>query len=544
MKFQIVVPPSLPAEISTYSPYGAMYIAAALKEDGHEVRIENGDLDKFDEIELVRRVKEFDPDAVGFSATISTSYKFVKDASRRIKDLFPEVKIIVGGGLSAAAETVLKCTAADIVVVGEGDITIKELTGKMVSGEPYDNVAGICFRQGETFVRTPPRAAITNLDTLKYPAFDLVDIEKYFIDVNKFARGFLNYKNPDPRLFEPHRSKKMFRVPISRGCINSCTFCYRSVRGIRYFSFQYIFDYVEYIMREFGINVFSFGDECFASHKAWAWRFIEELRKRKIDIMFHILGTKVETVDRDLLYALKEAGCFMIEYGFESGSQKMLDIMEKRVTVKQNIDAARWTKEAGLFTMPALVLGMPGETRETVRETIEFLKAIDYGPEWYQFTYAFAVPGTPLYEYALKTGLISDEDGYLESIYKITPNDCWNSSAFINFTSETLEEARSWPAMIHESLLRHFSRNELDYAMKKYVKSGIVLFYLKKYGLLKTCRRIAEKIFKAAKAANQEADLPKNTDRKRHLETVNKYIGKGQTGMSLRKVLSMIHAGT
>ena len=548
MKFQIIVPLSLTTEISTYAPYGAMYIATALQEEGHEVRIENGDIDKFDTAELLRRIKEFAPDVIGFSATVSTSYKYVKETSKRIRRQLPQVKIVVGGGLAAAAEVVLKHTETDIVVIGEGDVTIKELTRKLACKEPYHDVAGICFRGHEGIVRTPPRTPIRNLDVLKYPAFDLVDIDKYLIDIRRYIKGFLHYKNYDQRLFQPHRSKRMLRIPLSRGCINSCSFCYRPVRGIRYFSFQYIFDYIEYLMGKFNINVFSFGDECFAANKAWGWKFLEELRRRKLDIMFQILGTKVETVDYELLRTFKDAGCFIIEYGFESGSQKMLDIMEKRVTVRQNLEAARWTKQADLFTMPAFVFGMPGETTETVRDTIEFLKAIDYGSEWYQYTYTFAVPGTPLYEYAKATGLISDEDKYLESIYLSTPNNFLDLPHFINFTAEPLEVVQSWPALVHGALLRHYSKNWIDYFVKRYVKPKNILFSLKRYGFMKTLTKIWSRLFarisRKTSVAKQDCLRQESAGRVKHLEVINRFLGKDQPGMSLRKLLKQMQVKT
>lgn len=540
MKFQIVVPPSLPGRIPTHPPYGALYIATSLKREGYETRVENGDLDGFSDEELLRRINDFSPDVVGISATISTSYKFVKKISALIKKRFPGIKIIVGGGLSASAEVVLKNTSVDIVVIAEGDITVKELAKSFVSGGPLGGIDGICFREGDNILKTRPRKPILDLDLLPYPDFDLIDTEKYLIDIKDYLAGFVHYTNPDPRLFEPHRSKKMFRAPISRGCINKCSFCYRSVPGIRYFSFKYIFDYIEYLMDRYRINVFSFGDECFAANKEWGWKFLEELERRKLDIMFQVFGTKVETVDQELLRAFKKAGCFSIEYGFESGSQKMLNVIEKRVSLKQNIDTARWTKEEGLFTMPAFVLGMPGETTETIKETIEFMKAIDYGPEWFQHTFAFAVPGTPLYEYARLTGLITDEDKYLESIHLLTPNNFLDSGVFINFTSEPIEVLRNWPSLIIESLCRHYAKNDLDYFIKRYVRPQSIVYNLKNYGLKKTLAKVCDRLFSRKKQLGhnpkEKIARAETEERKNYIKFVNRFLGKGTPGMSLREI--------
>ena len=116
-------------------------------------------------------------------------------------------------------------------------------------------------------------------------------------------------------------------------------------------------------MNKYNVGFFSFGAELFFPNKKYYWEFIDGIKSRKLDILFYIAGARVNTVDKDILLALKETGCWMIEYGFESGSQKMLDIMEKGTTVEQNIQVARWTKEAGLLPCPPSFL----ECRERLR---------------------------------------------------------------------------------------------------------------------------------------------------------------------------------
>jgi len=519
-----------------------MYIAAALREEGVEVRIENGDLDHFDQEELLRRIEGFSPDVVGFSATVSTSYRFVKRASAEIRRRRPKIFQVVGGGMSAAGEVVLQNTEVDAVVLGEGDVTVKEFAACLREGKSLADVPGMLFKEKGRVVRTPDRKPIRRLDVLPYPAFDLIDMQRYLIDVRRYVDGFFEYKHPDPRLFRPGRSQRMLRVPISRGCINRCSFCHRAMKGLRHFSIPYIFDYIEFLMKEFDINVFSFGDECWAPHRKWGWRFLDELKKRKLDISFQVLGIKVELIDKELLRAFREAGCFFIEYGFESGSQKMLDVMEKRTTVQQNIEAARWTQEAGLFTMPAFVLGMPGETTETIRETIQFMKDIDYGPEWYQHTFAFPVPGTPLYEYARGTGLIGDEDAYLESIHDVTPNNYLDSEVFINFTEEPMEVVRTWPGLIRDELARHYGGGPLRRFIQDTLRIEHVAYNLRRHGLRTTLRKIFRRLSAPAAApAPAPRAAGSKMDRDRHLKVVREHLGRGTQGKTLRTVLKELH---
>lgn len=543
MRFQIIVTPSGMETVKSDFPYGALYIARSLMEEGHQVRIENCDIENFDYAELSRRIKEYKPDIIGISSVMSTAYKYVRDITLNLKREFPHIKIVVGGSLGSSAELLLNKTGTDIVVIGEGDITIKELTEQILKKEAYHNVAGIVFKEGDAIIKTPIRAPITDLDILKYPAFDLIDISKYFIDVKFFLKRFCYYRNPDKRFFEPHRSRQMLRIIISRGCISRCGFCYRPTPGLRHFSFPYIFDYIEYLVDKFNINIFSFGDECFAPNKAWNWKFLEEFRKRKLNIMFQILGMRVDTVDYDILRAFKEMGCWMIEYGLESGSQKMLDIIGKGVTIEQNLEVARWTKQADIFMSPNFLFGMPGETSATIKESVDFLKKLDYGPYLYQYAYVLAVPATPLYDYAKTTGLIQDEEKYLENLYDVTIQNLANTGVFINFTSEPLEAVRSWPELFRNELLRYYFKNKIIYLINKYLKVDRLYNNLKKFGLKKTLRDIRVYFFRKKRQTKhgffgviQEPSI----ERDKYLDTVHRFVDKNKEGLALRQIIRQI----
>lgn len=543
MRFQIIVTPSTVGETHTDAPYGALYVAASLIEEKHDVRIENYDIEKFEYADLFRRIKEYKPDVIGISGVIVMSYKFVKDVSLYIKKEFPYIKIIVGGGVGSAAELLLRNSGVDVVVIGEGDMTIKELAERIAKGRSYHDVDGIAFKEGDAVIKTPSRAPIQNLDVLKYPAFDLLDMSKYFIDIKATITGLRHYKNPDSRLFEPQRSKKILRILLSRGCTSKCTFCYRPTPGFRHFSFDYIFDYIEYLIDKFNINIFSFGDECFAPNKAWNWKFLEELNKRKLDIMFQIMGMRVDAVDYDILRAFKEAGCFILFYGFESGSQKMLDIMEKRVTVEENLEAARLTKKAGIYTSPNFLFGMPGETTGTVYETVDFLKRINYGPYWHQYVYALAVPGTPLHDYAKLTDLIQDEDKYLENLFYTSTQNLINTNAFINFTSEPYETVKSWPKLLEDELLKYYYKNKIIYLIHKYLKPNYLFYSLKRFGVRETLKDIWNYLLKKAqKTKHMPVPIAQEFtfERKKYVDLVRKFIDGNNERLGLRQIIRQI----
>ncbi|MBF0171729.1 MAG: cobalamin-dependent protein, partial [Nitrospinae bacterium] len=481
MKVQLFIPKyTIPP--SVFPPYGALYIASALLSNGYEVRIDDCHRENLNVEQLIKRVNEFVPDVVGFSATVATSYKFVKMASFLLKEHFPDMTLIVGGALTSAAEIVLKNTKIDIAVIGEGDDTIIELMKTIEKRADFKDIDGIAYKVKDEIIYTTPRKQIQNIDVLKYPAFELLNMDNYMEDIYGYIKRFPMYIDLDKRFYEPNKRTKFLRLMLSRGCISQCSFCYRQMRGLRHFSFDYMFDYIEHLMDRFKIRQFSFGDECFSSNKKWTKKFIEELGKRKLDIMFQILGMRVDTVDKDTLIALKELGCWCIEYGFESGSQKMLNIMDKHATVQDNINAAKWTKEAGIFTSPAFVIGMPGETKETIHESIRFLKEIDFN--FFQYTFAFPVPGTPLYNYSKLKGYITDEDKYLDDVYTANPNNFIETPSFINFTDETKENMMLWPILMKKEIDNNLHKVSLSYRLwvyKNYIKTmGIKNFFLSK----------------------------------------------------------------
>lgn len=499
LKVLLIIPP-LREKPTHYPPFGALYIAASLLKEGHEVQIVNVDIERIGYPEVLDRIEQFSPDIIGFSGIVSTAYKYIKDMSGIIRDRFPMAKQIVGGSISAASETILQNTPIDVVVKGEGELTVKELVSVLQKSGNLREVRGIAFRDDEDgIVATMPREQIKSLDELPYPAYDLLDMEHYLIDPLKYIEHFTKngYENVDTRFYEPHRrNKKLMVIHTVRGCTHRCTFCQRHMKGIRLHSLEYLFDYVEFLMNKYDVGFFSFGAELFFPSRKYYWDFIDGIKRRKLDILFYVTGARVNTVDKDILLALKEAGCWMIEYGFESGSQKMLDIMEKGTTVEQNIQVARWTKEAGLFTVPSIILGMPGETEKTVWESINFLKKIDAGWHQYMVNYPLALPGSPLYDYAKVKGYITDDDKYLESVSNINASMLVHRDAerncFINYTDEPDDVVKSWNNLLIAEMEVHYIKHNMkgSYILKfiriiaqRYLQR--IPNILKKDGLLK-----------------------------------------------------------
>lgn len=474
----IIVPPAGVSN-TVYPPYGAMYIAAAAGKAGLEARIINVDTDRISNEEVIERLKALKPGYIGISGIVAPSYKYIKGLSSDIKSAMPDSVQILGGGLSSAAETVLRNMPVDYVVAGEGDIAITELIGRLREGKTPSDVTGIYYREGGRFVFTGARKLIANIDTLPYPAFDLVDMSRYMPDGKEFISYFIQ-DIKDARITDPKRKGGMVTIPTGRGCFGKCSFCFRAYPGLRTHSMKYVFDLIEHCMEKFGTSYFSFGDECFAPNKEHNRKFIEEYRRRKLDLVFRILGMRVDTVDRDILRDYKDIGCWMIEYGFEAGNQRMLNIIDKRVTVEQNRQVALWTKEAGIYTSPTLVLAMPGETNRTVNESISFLKSLGLGYKQYQWSYALPIPGSPLYDFAKLSGAVRDEDEYLASLDgKIAGAGVFH----VNLTDEQDSTVAGWADRIKEEV-------DSDYFRRVY-KFGVVAAAARLYK--KICLHIRRK---------------------------------------------------
>ena len=465
----IIIPPA-GTKNSIYPPYGAMYISSALRQKGYVPYILDADAHRMTNIEILEQLQTLNPEYIAFSGIVAPSYSYIKKLSHDVRKKFPDKTQILGGGLSSAPEPVLRNTSIDVIVCGEGDLTILELLECLKQKRDLRPVQGMYFIEQSQLVFTGQRKLIFPLDTLPYPAFDLVQMEKYMPDGVEYIRIFLQHIR-DKRILDKKRSRRMITIPTSRGCFGSCSFCFRAYPGLRVHSMKYVFDLVEYCVNKYNVGFFNFGDECFAPNKQRNWDFIREYKRRNCDFIFRIQGMRVDTVDKDILRAYKDIGCWMIEYGFESGSQKMLNIINKRVSVEQNRDAAIMTKDAGIFTSPALILGMPGETNETINETIKFIKSLDFGYKQYQWKYPIAIPGSVLYEFAQLAGAITDEDKYLDSLSVLEASQ--GASFNINVTEQPDEVVAGWDKLLKKEIDSYYLKRKY-----KYIILGKIIYFI------------------------------------------------------------------
>lgn len=513
LKIAIIVPP-LRGNTSFYPPFGALSVMAAAQEDGHDSYLLDFDARRCSYSEMIKQIRDLSPDVIGISAVVSTAYRYAKELSLLIKQKMPDTVVVVGGGLSAAADVVLSNCTVDIVVHGEGEITFKELLKNIENERSLEGVKGISFKNNGKIITNPPRELIKDLDILPFPDYDLLNLDKYILDMRKFVkeRDYGISEKIDQRVFDIKRSPKFIRINISRGCVNRCTFCYRNMPGIRIHSFEYIGDLIEHFKKKYDIGHISFGDECFGPDKKWLWDFIKMIKERKFDLTYHITGMRVHAIDEGIMAALKEIGVWHIQFGFESGSQKILNIMEKNTTVEQNVNAALLAKKNGINTIPFIIIGYPGETVETLYQTIKFLQMADLISQTFRPTFPMAMPGTPLYEYARLMGYISEENKYLEAISDLDTTILSDDNYFINYTDEPDSVVLSWLALIKDEVNKYYDKG-LNKPNKAYLLELFQRFTsrVKTIGLRKSLFLVFNKINKIIKKSLKKC-FHKNTN--------------------------------
>jgi anaerobic magnesium-protoporphyrin IX monomethyl ester cyclase len=443
-KILIVTTPIRPIP-TPFPPLGSLSVVGALKKAGfNDTEFYHIDLLRPDYQEVIAYIQSKKPDILGISAVVSTAYEYTKKLSLDIKKLLPDTTIVLGGGLGASAEIVLKKTGIDFICTGEGETAMVDFATRWLTAqtrECYETLKGWSFLRDDKELLVTPYA-----DPI--PAEDVYDIDwsimedlglmKHFISPYEAAAKDYNFSR-DPRTYEPHRrAKKLVRIPTTKGCVARCTFCHRWERGIRFIPVPKVMERIDYYIEKYNMGFVRVADENFGSNKKWLLEFAAEMKKR--DLLWCVGGMRVSTITFELIGQMKEGGCTSIIYGMESGSPKMLKVMEKVTTLEQNQNAVKWMAEYDMFTIVQLILGMPGETLDTIRETTEFAnyfveQSPKTDPNSMSINFAQALPGTPLYEVARRKGLIGqsleDEEGYL---LKISDRDARDGETTVNFT--------------------------------------------------------------------------------------------------------------
>ncbi|MFH1454209.1 MAG: radical SAM protein [Armatimonadota bacterium] len=377
-----------------FPPLGLAYIAAVLKKNNHKVKIidrnkilKQNDLNLAltDEITL-NLIKEFSPSIVGFGATTPLMWD-VDHFSKIVKKNFPNIITVCGGPhpTSETDSTLKNCTSIDIAVAGEGELTALELA----NGLPLEEIKGLSFRKNGEIITTEHRPLIKDMDSIPFPARELLDM-KY-------------YHSYFPSRHVHERTTSIF---TTRGCPYRCNFCAGPVMfegKVRFHSPGYVVKEVKELLDNYKFDTIFFADDLFLANRKRAEEICNLFIKEGINKRTKwIAQIRTELVEPDLLHLMKKAGCLQVEFGFESGSQRMLDIMNKKHKVEDYYRVAKTAHGCNMRFQCNLIIGYPGEKEDDLIKTIDFIREIK--PTVTQVSCLWPLPGTRVYKELLTKG--------------------------------------------------------------------------------------------------------------------------------------------
>ncbi|MBF0528714.1 MAG: cobalamin-dependent protein [Deltaproteobacteria bacterium] len=372
---------------------GILYIASYLRRSGHDVRIIDAEGLNLDIAATVDTVCNLNPIVLGISST-TLGITASAEVAAAVKERRPDILVYVGGPHVTALpqETMQSFPQFDGCVLGDGETSFGRMMDNLAAGRPLEEgVDGLIFRKEEEIRHLAKKNHLADLDTLPLPAWDILP-------------GF-------PRIYRPtfhsYRRLPVANIVTARGCPGVCSFCDRSVFGqTPYFhSIDYVVDMIERLVKDFGIREISIKDDMFVMSPERVSAFCEEIISRKIDVTWSC-NARVNYVSEAMLKVMRRAGCWMVSYGIESGSAQMLKKMMKGISLEQIKKALTWTRKNGIVSKGFYMIGIPGETLDTLNASLESLGTLPLDEISVNFYTPF--PGSKLYGEVLNEGFIPD----------------------------------------------------------------------------------------------------------------------------------------
>ena len=336
-----------------------------------------------------------DPNFIGLTATTVLA-KSAYMLSEKLRSVWPSAKIVFGGvHPTLAAEEVLREGRADYVIRGEGERSMAMLVGGI---EP-NKIKGLAMLQQGQYWEHPEKDEIEDLDSLPFPSYHLLPMHRYYSPLGGALR------EPSISLFS------------TRGCPGCCTYCNSSLsRHMRYRSPQSIVAEIAVLQERYGIKEISFYDDTFASDPTRVRKFCSLLRSNKIGVTWTCMS-RINYADPVTLRAMAQAGCHMICYGVESANEEILKTIKKGINLNQVESVVRMTQQAGIRTRLSFMYGCPGETVETMRQTLDF--ALRIKPDLAQFNITTPYPGTEMFKWADANGYLITKDWSQYDLYNV-----------------------------------------------------------------------------------------------------------------------------
>ena len=457
-------------------PIGLFKILNWMEKNDYEGNIYDIRNLKPSEEEMIEHFKKIKPDVVGFSAVLSWCYPNVKRISKILRELFPNIWIITGGHLTSSSNVVLAKTENDFCIVGDGEIPFVKLLNyiklhpdrKKLEYEKLNQIKGLAYLNKNNKLVVTGNAEQLPQNELEFPNYDRFAAELELFGGKGFIHKFFEplgeahhllqdfdldidiaKKTPSElKFFGKDLNINLAIIETSHGCVSRCTFCQRAHKGYSVYQASGLEAHLIGLKEKYNVGAIYISDENFGSSRKQAYEIAKIMKK--LNLIWYVNGARCRSVTYEDLKFYKENGLLAIKFGIESGSQKMLDIMEKKVTTDIVFQTIADCVKLELHSpLQALIMGMPGESRTTVTETAEFVSSLRFilGKDW-NITNTFlaiAIPGTPLYEYSQQVGLIGTSlDEEEEYLIRLNENTTEPILSYVNKTEFSNKEVNYW----------------------------------------------------------------------------------------------------
>lgn len=395
MKILFIYPPITPIEknqiVKSHPPMGILYLATYIRNLGYQVKVLDALAEKLSWLQIKKRIKKYSPDVIGISVMFTAYYQDALKLSKKIKNNFPNIKIVLGGAhISIDPDTCIKNNFIDFAIFGEGEKTFEHLLKEINNKKCFSKINGLIYHQGKQVKKNPPRELIRNIDDIPFPDWSLLNLKRY-----KFDDGF-QMRSP------------CFIVETSRGCPNHCVYCSAFAVWQHHWrgrSPKNVVDEIEILVKKFGAKEIAFFDDTMSLDKTRMIGICNELINRKINIKWSTPnGIAHWTIDKPLLKLMKKAGCYKITFGIESGDPSMRRWIGKPYSLNEAKELTQYANKLGFWTNATNIIGFPYETIEQIQQTLNYSLESDI-----DIAYFFRLglrPGTPVYNVFEKEGLL------------------------------------------------------------------------------------------------------------------------------------------
>jgi radical SAM superfamily enzyme YgiQ (UPF0313 family) len=360
-------------------------IGAILEQAGFLVVVLDAHLEALSEAEVKERIRAVNPSVVGITMMTSTAIVSHRIA-QLVKEVDPDTRVVVGGvHPDALPDETLRNRAIDCVVRGDGEYTMLEIC----QGKAEKEILGLSYRVGNRPVHNPGRPTLMNLDELPPYAYHLIPMGKYYPAAGAYRR------------------LPAINMLMTRGCPGKCIFCNSAETALRTRDARRVVDEIKHLRDAYGIREIQFYDDTFTVMKKNALRFCELMAEENVGVGFSCFA-RTDCFSPKMAKALKKAGCHQVMFGVESGSQQILKTLRKDIDLARTRQAVQEAKDAGLEVRAAFIFGTPGETLQTMQETVDYAMSLDPDLAIYNITTPY--PGTQLFHWAEQNGRLKTYD--------------------------------------------------------------------------------------------------------------------------------------